>query len=128
MTILGINHFTILTTEIERSCLFYETIIRAKVGPRPNFNFPGAWLYIDEKPIIHLVQIEQPISTKSIIDHVALSAENIAEYIYRLKNNNISYELRKLPSGCKESGSWQLFICDPGGAFLELCFDASELP
>ena len=127
MTILDINHFTILTTDIERSCLFYETIISAKVGPRPEFNFPGAWLYINEKPIIHLVYTEEPILTKSIIDHVALSAENIAEYIHKFKKNNISYDLRKIPQGCKDSGNWQLFVHDPGGALLELCFDASEL-
>lgn len=128
MTILGINHFTILTADIERSCLFYRSIIGAKNGPRPNFDFPGAWLYINEQAIIHLVQIEQPIRTKSIIDHVALSAENIIEYISRLKSHNISYDLRKIPQGCNASGNWQIFVHDPGGALLELCFDASETP
>lgn len=128
MTILGINHFTVLTRNVEQSCLFYESIIDAKRGPRPDFNFAGAWLYVDGEPLIHLVQIDEQPSGTPIIDHVALSARDLRRYLTKFKSNDIAFELKRLPEGCRESGSWQLFFHDPGGALLELCFPANELP
>jgi catechol 2,3-dioxygenase-like lactoylglutathione lyase family enzyme len=128
MTILGIDHFTVLTTTLEESCLFYEKIIDARRGPRPAFEFSGAWLYVNGSPVIHLIETDEKIKGNSIIDHVALKAKNLSDYLEKLGKSNIPFELKRLPEGCEKSGIWQVFLRDPGGALIELCFAASEIP
>jgi len=45
MSGLSLNHFSIRSLETEKTIEFFEKIIGLKVGPRPDFPFPGAWLY-----------------------------------------------------------------------------------
>ena len=41
MPIQGMNHFTILTDDVEATRDVYCAMLDLKVGWRPNFNFPG---------------------------------------------------------------------------------------
>ena len=45
MAVAGMNHFTILTDDVDNTVRFYGDFLGLEPGPRPNFNFPGAWLY-----------------------------------------------------------------------------------
>ena len=56
MPILGMDHFTILTTNAAETVAFYEDILGLTPGPRPAFSFPGAWLYSDGKAMLHVVE------------------------------------------------------------------------
>ena len=44
--IQGLNHFTVLTDDLERTLDFYVGTLGLKPGPRPDFGFPGVWLYV----------------------------------------------------------------------------------
>ena len=44
----GMNHFTVLTDDLDRSVDFYVYLIGLAPGHRPDLGFPGAWLYGEE--------------------------------------------------------------------------------
>ena len=57
---------------------FYEEVLGLKSGPRPAFNFPGAWLYSEGHPVLHLNDISptdkvQPPDS-GVIDHIAFGS------------------------------------------------------
>ncbi|MEI8603113.1 hypothetical protein P4S55_21585 [Shewanella sp. PP-Sp27a-2] len=56
MNINGLDHFTIRTPKLVETLLFYQVILGLKLGWRPQFGFPGHWLYASNKPILHLVE------------------------------------------------------------------------
>src|SRR5271163_3266299 len=56
MPIDRMDHFTILTTNTEETVAFYYDVLGLTPGPRPDFSFPGAWLYNGGKPVLHVVE------------------------------------------------------------------------
>ena len=42
---LALNHYSIRTLNVEQTRRFYVDVLGLTVGPRPNFPFPGIWLY-----------------------------------------------------------------------------------
>jgi catechol 2,3-dioxygenase-like lactoylglutathione lyase family enzyme len=124
MAIQGLNHFTVLTEDLDASVEFYRSVIGLEPGPRPPFPFPGAWLYCGTLPVLHIVAGRGAPEVPGVIDHVAFNAANLAETIATLKARGVGYTLRRQPS----SGEWQLFCHDPNGARLELDFPAAERP
>ena len=113
MSILEINHFTIITKQLKVSIDFYDFCLNLKEGPRPNFKFNGAWLYFEKKPLIHLV--EGAKLQQGVIDHVALSVKNIDNYETKLKDLGIHYTKNKLSNNIN-----QIFFYDPNEARIEL--------
>jgi len=123
MPISGMNHFTVATNDLDATTAFYVDILGLSPGFRPDFDFPGAWLYVDGQAILHIVAGRgMPASPRGVIDHVAFSARELRAVTARLKEHGIAYDLRRLPS----TGAWQLFCLDPNGARIELDFEASE--
>lgn len=47
MTASAMNHFTILTADVDATLAFYSEFLGLRSGPRPPFTFPGAWLYAE---------------------------------------------------------------------------------
>jgi catechol 2,3-dioxygenase-like lactoylglutathione lyase family enzyme len=123
MTIEGMNHFTILTDDVAQTVSFYHDVLGLSAGPRPNFDFPGAWLYAGGAPILHIIGGRPREALKAgVIDHMAFSARGLATVRATLKSRAIEHECRKQ----KGSGVWQVFFLDPNGAKVELDFAASE--
>jgi len=123
MTIEGMNHFTILTDDVAGTVSFYHDVLGLTSGPRPNFDFPGAWLYSGGAPILHIIGGRPREALKAgVIDHMAFSARGLARVRATLRARAIEHECRKQ----KGSGVWQVFFLDPNGAKVELDFEASE--
>ena len=53
----------------------YEEVLGLNNGDRPPFDVPGAWLYSEENPIVHLVEVSKHLATTGNIDHFALKAQ-----------------------------------------------------
>lgn len=127
MAVSAMNHFTILTDDLEATLAFYRDFLDLAPGPRPPFAFPGAWLYANggqgKDPILHIVagRTKKEL-VKGVIDHMAFTGEGLAATVGKLKARGIAYELRKLPA----YGTWQLFFYDPNGAKVEIDFDPQE--
>lgn len=125
MPATAMNHFTILTDDLDRTLTFYAELLDLHPGPRPPFKFPGAWLYARDgkDPILHVIA-GKPKSdlVKGVIDHMAFTGRDLKGLVEKLEARRIEYELRQLP----EYGTWQLFFFDPNDAKIELDFDPSE--
>ena len=123
MAIEGMNHFNILTDDVPGTVAFYREVLGLTTGARPNFDFPGAWLYAGGAPILHVSGGRPKSDLKAgVIDHIAFSARGLASVLANLKSRNIEHACRRQAG----SGTWQVFFHDPNGAKVELDFDASE--
>ena len=43
--IVGMNHFTVIAEDAQKTLDFYVGLLGLTVGHRPDLGFPGAWLY-----------------------------------------------------------------------------------
>jgi len=117
------NHFTVLTHDLEATKNFYIGVLGLKEGYRPPLGFPGVWLYCADNPVLHVIAGRPlPKEAAGVLDHMAFSASDLAGVTDVLKARGIRYDLRRQP----DSGVWQLFCFDPSGARVELDFAAEE--
>ena len=125
MPATAMNHFTILTDDLEGTLALYADLLDLRPGPRPPFKFPGAWLYARDgkDPILHVIA-GKPKSelVKGVIDHMAFTGKDLQGLLGKLEARGIEYDLRQLP----EYGTWQLFFFDHNDAKIELDFDPAE--
>lgn len=123
--ITAMDHFTIVTDDLESTTAFYERL-GLKVGPRPDFTVPGAWLYQDQKPVLHIVVVDSPpASRRGSIDHIAFSATGFRDVTGMLRQAGVSYHILRAP---RPFSLWQLFMEDPNGIEVELDFVPEEEP
>ena len=125
MPVSGMNHFTVLTDDLEKTLAFYGEHLALKPGARPPFAFPGAWLYASNsgEAILHVIAgIERKVLVEGVIDHMAFSGRDLAGTVAKLKARGVAHDLRRLPA----YGTWQLFFHDPNGAKVEIDFDQAE--
>jgi catechol 2,3-dioxygenase-like lactoylglutathione lyase family enzyme len=123
MTVTAMNHFTVLTDNLEQTVDFYKEILKLEEGYRPPLDFPGAWLYTDGAAVLHIIAGRPlPKEPAGVLDHMAFSATGLASVVENLRSRGIEYTLRRQ----QESNTWQLFCFDPSGAKVELDFDPSE--
>ncbi|WP_427313362.1 VOC family protein [Cupriavidus sp. H39] len=142
MGIKKLAHYSIRTTDLERSCAFYERVLGFRRGYRPPFAFPGAWLYLgdDERDFgtVHIIGIDPedpsglvaylgdkalPQSGTGTVDHIAFLAEGVSRMWDTLKAEGIPWRDRTVPS----LGLHQVFIEDPSGVTIELNYPAEEV-
>jgi catechol 2,3-dioxygenase-like lactoylglutathione lyase family enzyme len=123
MPATAMNHFTILTDDVDATIRFYGDLLGLTPGARPPFDFPGAWLYAGGEPILHVIG-GRPRSelVAGTIDHMAFSATGLAPTLAKLDARGIAHDCRRLAG----AGTWQLFFHDPNGARVELDFSADE--
>lgn len=123
MPATAMNHFTILTDDVPRTVRFYRELLGLSDGPRPPLDFPGAWLYAGDQPILHVVGGRTREALKAgVIDHMAFSATGLADTLARLTAHDVTHTCRKQA----RSGVWQVFFFDPNGARVELDFAPEE--
>jgi catechol 2,3-dioxygenase-like lactoylglutathione lyase family enzyme len=133
MTVQSLDHYTIIANDLERSVSFYTDVLGLVNGERPNFGFPGAWIYVGEKPVVHLLGTDGAEKMSDVgvfgggegagsgtgsIHHVAFRATGLEDYVKRLKAKNISINQQDVPG-------WplrQVFLKDPDGITIELNF------
>jgi catechol 2,3-dioxygenase-like lactoylglutathione lyase family enzyme len=119
MPALSLDHWNVYCKDLKATVRFYERYVGLKDGDRPPFNFPGAWLYAGEKPILHLVsETGRKDHGSGAIDHVAINCENIRGTIAQLKKDKMPFEGRKVPARPLQ----QVFVHDPDGVMIELNF------
>jgi catechol 2,3-dioxygenase-like lactoylglutathione lyase family enzyme len=142
MPVTKLAHYSIRTTDLEKSCRFYERILGFKQGYRPPFDFPGVWLYKgdDERDFgtVHIIGVDPnnpdgliaylddkalPATGTGTVDHIAFLATGVEAMWKTLEAENIAWRDRTVPS----LGLHQVFIEDPSGVTIELNFPAEEV-
>lgn len=122
--IVGMNHFTVIAEDADKTLDFYVGLLGLTVGHRPDLGFPGVWLYAGGPHAILHVYFDRPVPAQraGVIDHMAFSATGLKAVKARFDERGVKYDLRRQAG----AGTWQLFSVDPNGAKVELDFDASE--
>jgi len=120
MPLARLDHFTIRCADLERTREFYRDVLGLVDGARPAFGFPGAWLYLEDRPVVHLIGGPDPNLPRETghVDHVAFAASGLERIREKLRGGNIDFEERRIP-GAKIT---QLFLHDPDGIAIELNF------
>ena len=126
MSIGVLDHFNIRTRKLADTVRFYEDILGLEKGARPNFAFPGAWMYSEGKAVVHLVDIspteERQKPDSGVVHHVAFVSRGFAAMKARLQSNGMTFDSRQVPGG----DLWQIFVNDPNGVMIELNYDAAK--
>src|SRR3954462_11423204 len=90
-----LDHFNIRTRKLADTVRFYEDILGLEKGARPNFAFPGAWLYSEGKPVVHLVDIsatdEQQKPASGVFHHVAFASRGFGGMKQRLESKSMAF-------------------------------------
>lgn len=139
----SLNHFSIRTTDLDATRVFYETVLGLTVGPRPPFPFPGLWLYNGDhasvaNAMVHVIGMDKndPEGLKKYlgdrdvsalhgtgaVDHIALTATGLEAMLEHLKRLGVPYRERTVPA----IGLHQLFLDDPCGLVIEFNYPADE--
>jgi catechol 2,3-dioxygenase-like lactoylglutathione lyase family enzyme len=140
---LSLNHYSIRTTDLDACERFYTDVLGLKVGPRPDFPFPGLWLYAGDttvwaNAVVHILGIDRndpqglkaylgdrdPASLKGsgALDHVAFFATGLGPMRQKLQRLGVAARERTVPT----LGLHQLFLDDPNGIVVELNYPAAE--
>lgn len=113
-----IHHVNILTTDLEGTIAFYKDAVGLTNGWRPDFGFPGAWLYDDARPVVHLNLVSEPSqNAEGAVSHVAFAYEALDPILARLDRLKLSCSQPKLVPGTEIR---QCFVRDPNGVVVEL--------
>lgn len=121
-----IDHINIRTRKFAETLEFYVQALGLTKGPRPDFGFPGAWLYSGDKAVLHLVDLSQTSEPQKpdsgVLDHVAFGCTGFQAMKERLAARGVSFRSREVPG----RDIWQIFLRDPNGLTIELNFDMSQ--
>ena len=126
MSVGMLDHYNVSTRKLGDTIRFYEEVLGLTNGPRPPFNFPGAWLYSAGHPVLHLNDIsstdrQQPADS-GVIDHVAFGSRGFEAIKQHLSGKGVSFRVNQVPN----SRRWQIFLTDPNNVMIELNFDVAN--
>jgi catechol 2,3-dioxygenase-like lactoylglutathione lyase family enzyme len=54
MPVTALNHYLIVSKNLERSKKFYEQVLGMELADRPDFGFPGYWMKTGDAICVHL--------------------------------------------------------------------------
>jgi catechol 2,3-dioxygenase-like lactoylglutathione lyase family enzyme len=132
MPLERMEHFLVITDDLEATKRFYCDILGLRDGFRPELSFEGLWLYLGDVPCIHVAERETyavytterdlPMSTPfdgtGRLDHVAFNATGYDEIVAKLAAQRLTYKINRLD----DIGLRQIFVADPNGLSIELNF------
>ena len=119
MNVQLLDHVTLNTRHLDDCIRFYSEVLGMENGPRPDFGFPGAWMYLEGRPVVHIMAMDNARGgTSGPIDHIAFRCKGFDEVKQRLleagytpgQNVVADFKIK------------QLYIDDPDGVKIELNF------
>lgn len=123
MKINTLSHVNVRTAQLDMMIAWYGDTLNMHPGARPDFNFPGAWLYAAGSPYIHLVGVKaEPQSVEPKIEHFAFEAEGMAEFLAKLKERGISHSIDPVPG----FPLVQVNLRDPDGNHIHIDFSRDD--
>ncbi|AZS19273.1 MULTISPECIES: VOC family protein [unclassified Caulobacter] len=123
--IVRMDHFTVMTDRLTETLDFYA-MLGLTMGPRPDFGVGGAWLYVGDHPLLHIVETTRmPEPRRGALDHMAFFAQGFQAAAARIAAAGLTYRVIRTP---RPFSFWQLFLFDPNGVEVELDFAADEAP
>ena len=133
MALTRLDHFSVRTSDVEGTRTFYESVLGLRNGPRPDFPFPGVWLYQGERAVVHVIGVD-PNDSKGLMDylggrgdggggsgnfdHIAFAADDLDGMRRRFSSAGVAFSERTVPNLALH----QIFLTDPNGLTVELNF------
>ena len=121
-----LDHFNVRTRKFPETVQFYEDVLGLEKGPRPNFAFPGAWMYSEGRAVVHLVDIsatqEAQKPDSGVVHHVAFVSDGFKAMKDRLSAKKVDFRDVAVPG----NELWQIFITDPNGVVIELNYETAK--
>jgi catechol 2,3-dioxygenase-like lactoylglutathione lyase family enzyme len=133
MPLTRLDHFSVRTADVEGTKAFYETVLGLRNGERPQFPFPGAWLYQGDRAVVHIIGIDpkDPSGLQEYLgdrggngqgtgsfDHIAFVATDFEGMRKHFTELGVPFRHRSVPGLALE----QLFVTDPNGITVEINF------
>ena len=130
MPITHMQHFMVLSKDLDKTRAFYCDVLGLRTGPRPPFKFQGLWIYAGDVACIHVAlrsSYDQTSRTplnpadpndhgSGSVDHIAFAATDYQELTARFDRFGVKYRSTQVPG----SDLRQLFVHDPDGIQIEI--------
>jgi len=120
----GLDHFLVLTDDIDGTRDFWCDVLGLEAGARPALEFPGYWLYAGDHPCVHIAErstyvahsgrVGIPAATGPV-EHVAFDGADPEEVVERLRRSRVPARKNDVPGVMR-----QYFIEDPNGVKIEI--------
>ncbi len=125
MPLQSLDHYNISTNDLKACRRFYCKGLGLEEGFRPSIGPPGLWLYLEGRPVVHIIGFDDDVGSGSgTVDHVAFRGSQYDEFVARLEDNGIAYKAQGLP----DANLYQLFCFDPHGIKVEVNFFGMDRP
>ena len=126
MSVGVLDHYNVSTRRLGDTVRFYEDILGLTNGPRPPFDFPGAWLYSEGHPVLHLNDIsptdKQQPADSGVIDHIAFGSRGFEAMQRHLAQKGVQFRVNVVPNSSRR----QIFLTDPNNVLIELNYDVGK--
>ena len=126
MSVGVLDHYNVSTRKLGETIRFYEDVLGLKNGPRPPFDFPGAWIYSEGHPVLHINDIsptdKEQRPDSGVIDHIAFGSRGFEAMQRHLASKGVAFHINKVPN----SRRCQIFVTDPNNVLIELNFDTGN--
>ena len=126
MSVGVLDHYNVSTRKLGDTVRFYEDILGLVNGPRPPFDFPGAWLYSEGHPVLHLNDIsptdKQQPADSGVIDHIAFGSRGFEAMQRHLAQKEVQFRVNVVPNSSRR----QIFLTDPNNVLIELNYDVGK--
>ena len=119
MPLEQLDHVNILTDNVAGMTVWYEDVLGFKAGWRPDFSDNGAWLYLGDHPLVHLVEAKTKPAESGRIEHFSFFASNLAGFRKTLADKGIEAREAKVPG----MDILQVNVFDPDGNHIHVDFD-----
>jgi len=125
MTARALDHVNLRTARLAEMTAFYRDIIGLRVGDRPAFQFPGAWMWVDNHAAVHLVGLDGGLHPKEPqIEHFAFRCEDLEGFVKKCRDKGVAYYVAVVPG----TGLRQVNVFDPDGNKVEMQFRPEDGP
>jgi catechol 2,3-dioxygenase-like lactoylglutathione lyase family enzyme len=133
MPVTHMQHYMVLSRDLEKTRHFYCDVLGLRTGPRPPFDFEGLWIYVGDVAVVHvagqasyadtgrLVDVVKERHGSGSVDHIAFAATNFDELVASFNKHGVEYRSTRVP----DSDLRQLFVFDPDGIQIEINIRAS---
>jgi catechol 2,3-dioxygenase-like lactoylglutathione lyase family enzyme len=116
-----LDHATINTADVGATVAFFGEYLGLQPGFRPDFGFPGAWLYPEDGdyPIVHLIGVDTDKEPGGNFDHIAFRGVDMKAYVDLLRSNGQPFTV----AAVAETPLSQVQHFDPNGVKIEVTFE-----
>jgi len=102
MPLNRLDHVNIRKNNLAEMVRWYTEVLGLQSGPRPDFPFKGAWMYLGDHPVVHLVekQTDKLVGSEADLklEHIAFTGHDLDGFKAKLNRLNIEFHAVEIPN------------------------------